>query len=352
MSIISGVSKNIKFWLIFLIFSILSCITCFLSYFVGDGEVSKEVYRLLFAPILMFVLYLNDFDYNKLFKTVILLSLIGGIFISFEFYLLNFADSQIANAILIAQRGIRGLSDGDSDRHFNLDFYIWDINLIRPNGLFNGPQKSGFLFVIGSLYLIVYYQLILKIKFDHKFKVFLFLFLLFTIFSTSKTAIFALFVLYLFIIPMKRKFSGLLIVALVVVITYLSLDLFINNSAYSMPLNADLDYFNGASILSVLMGSGMCDDDNFASTFKIAGEHFIFRVIISCGLVALIILFINFIIILDKIRSVSKNIYLYLIVLTFFLTFHYSIFNEYFVLMSLPLFVVMLIKLKTDENFV
>lgn len=326
------------------LFPIISIFLLIYSYIIGDNNISKEVYRLLFVPVCVLSIYILNYDVKKILKFLIGLSLLGGFILALEFIILNTSTDYLRDLLLGYQNYLRGVGEESPKRMIGIDFYFNEINILRPNGLFNGPQKSGFLFVIGTLCIWFNNLVSLQANYSRKDIFLVVLLFIFTILSTSRSALVSILIMYLFMF----KKGGIVKISLYMLLAgflYWAINLLVNADAYSGPLYSDFGYFFHAEISKILFGSGMVDDDNFSVIHNIIGEHFLIRIIIVCGLVPLSFICISYILLILEVKRFNYYFSFYIFLLSVLLTIHYSIINEYYVFMSLSIIVASALKL-------
>jgi len=339
---------NRRIFLLLASFAVLGMCIFILTYLNGivsaRYEISKEVYRQLFVPILLFVVNSIQFDAAKIIRTVIILTVIAGFYTMAEVFAVNSIDgAAYLTAILYGQSF--GVDDGFTlDKTIAIPFVEGVI--YRPFGLFGQPQKSGIVFLIGIMFLILRranlsaQRCCTYVCDTNKPNLgMITLFILFAIISTSKTALIGI-CLYLFVVEANRGKPGTIVYFIMAMVGLMySIYVLLSHQAYAGPLLDDLNYLENVDLPRLLFGVGLLDDDKWPTIGMGGGEHFIIRLISAIGLIQFAALVFMLIVVLyeQSTHALTRH-NLGLLVVFFVMTFHYSMLNVYFFMIALAIY--------------
>ncbi|TXT34506.1 MAG: hypothetical protein FD136_255 [Chitinophagaceae bacterium] len=334
----NSTKKNLKHNYFFkhsLLLSILSFLLIIILLSRGN-TIDKELYRLLTFPILIFSFSLLEVDYTKILKISYYLCIIAFIYLLLEglvvniiFYKMhdfNFFSHPFSYALHQQYGSFK--SDYFDQR---MDFFIkyW-----RPQGLFGHPHKSSLVIPLSVLLLTYLKQFSLgqnqKLSISQ-----MILFIAGAFLSGVKTTLY-LTIIFIIISTIKGQYRFRLILKIELMILLAAL-FYIVWFPYIFPSVFDLNRFFMQPIDIILLGAGFTGREAFSKLYGFYNESFLARTLMQIGIVFFILGVTQFLRLISN-RYISK-IDLLIITLLFFLTFHYFLIGEYFIMIVIALLI-------------
>lgn len=296
-----------------------------------DEVFFKESYRFSFFFIMLFVFKKLPCNFKSLLEIILLCCQFHFFFSIYELLYLNIISHGNFDGVLFTGRAMLEMGD-DSD--YLKDQIFAGMIFIRPFGLMFQPQKSSFIFVIGT---IVKY--LLNKNVEKPSSLWYILFFLIAFFTGAKTAIMTdLLILIIIMIPKSKRNRRILFgVVIMVGVSFLIYKIYsalafssdnrlLNDVTYSI-IGADFDNFFNLPFLEIMFGMGIPSEVSLRQ-YGFSSESFLSRMLIQGGLIGMSIMILAY-----KNLCLSENRKTNFIFIIFMIgaLSHYCVINSYFI---------------------
>lgn len=315
--------------LLFLLFYLL------LIGIVKSNNIDKEVFRALQIGLLIFaysvVLSKEERDFHL--NTICWLSIAFGIltFIEFVFINLNVSESIIYELYSTAIHS----HYAESDQYLTDVSYFGLFELKRPFGILGQPQKSVFVFVISMIALEILNSNKSRNFFLVRHRIaFIFFMLTSAFLSGGKTGFMAALVIVLILLlnHLEAIYMYILVFLAIILFNYQLLN---PNNIYSETLLSDLNAITQLTPFQLVFGFGFMNEYEYVNIFNASREYFIIRAFIELGIaMSLVMASTLWIYIRSRFDRVCQLILWTAIIA---MTFHYSILNSYYIMITVSI---------------